>query len=192
MAASTKGGPQRPPFSFEGMRDVIERVWEIAEPVVAEEGLEIVDIEYHREGRGMVLRFYLDRLGGTAPGAGTGGVGLDELTRVSRQLGDLLDVRDAVPGSYVLECSSPGINRRLRRPDHFRRYLGKRVRVRTTAPVDGRRSFTGCLVGVDPAAVIIEVAGQRYSVRFVDIAQASYEAGPEEFKAQEVRRCSPN
>ena len=174
------------------MRDVIERVWEIAEPVVVEEGLEIVDIEYHREGRGMVLRLYVDRLGGTLPGTAAGGIGLDDLTRVSRQVGDLLDARDAVAGAYVLECSSPGINRRLRRPDHFQRYVGKRVRVRTTAPIEGRRSFTGSLVAVDPEAVVIEVAGQRHSVRFADFAQASYEAGPDEFKAQEVRRCSPS
>jgi len=174
------------------MRDVIERVWEIAEPVIVQEGLEIVDIEYHREGRGMVLRLYVDRLGGAGPGGSAGGVGLDELTRVSRQVGDLLDVREAVPGSYVLECSSPGINRRLRQPDHFRRYVGKRVRVRTTAPIEGRRSFTGSLVAVEPEGVVIEAAGQQHTVRFVDIAQANYEAGPEEFKAQEVRRCSPS
>lgn len=174
------------------MKEVIERVWEIAEPVIVQEGLEIVDIEYHREGRGMVLRLYVDRCGGTPPGTTAGGVGLDDLSRVSRQVGDVLDVREAVPGSYVLECSSPGINRRLRRPDHFRRYVGKRVRVRTAVPIEGRRNFTGALVAVDPDAVVIEVAGQRYSVRFVDIAQANYEAGPEELKAQEVRRCSPN
>ncbi len=78
------------------MRDVIERVWEIAEPVVVQEGLEIVDIEYHREGRGMVLRLYVDRLGGSGPGRTPGGVGLDDLSRLSRQIGDLLDVRDAL------------------------------------------------------------------------------------------------
>src|SRR5882724_1531009 len=105
---------------------VAERVWEIAEPLVVQEGLEIVDVEFRRENRGMILRLFLDR---------EGGVGLDDLTRVSRQLGDLLDVHDTVPGRYLLECSSPGIDRRLRRPDHFRRYIGKAVRVRTVAPI---------------------------------------------------------
>ena len=174
------------------MRDVIERVWEIAEPVVVQEGLEIVDVEYHREGRGMVLRLYVDRLGGTPPGGGARGVGLDELTRVSRQVSDLLDVRDAVPGSYTLECSSPGINRRLRRADQFQRYVGRRVRVRTRVPVDGRRSFTGALIAVNPEGIEIDATGQRFHVRFADIAQANYEAGPEELKAQEGRRCSPS
>ena len=105
---------------------VAERVWEIAEPLVTHEGLEMVDVEFRRESRGMVLRLYLDR---------ESGVSLDDLSRVSRQLGDLLDVHDAVPGPYTLEVSSPGINRRLRRPEHFLRYLGKRVRVRTAGAV---------------------------------------------------------
>src|SRR3972149_11857053 len=108
---------------------VAERVWEIAEPLVAHEGLEMVDVEFRRENRGMVLRLFLDR---------SGGISLDDLTRVSRQLGDVLDAHNAVPGSYTLEVSSPGINRRLRRPDHFRRYLGKKVRVRRVAPLEGR------------------------------------------------------
>ena len=81
---------------------VAERVWEVAEPLVTDEGLEIVDIEHRRESRGWVLRLFVDR---------EGGVSLDDLTRVSRQLGDLLDAHDLVPGAYTLELSSPGINR---------------------------------------------------------------------------------
>lgn len=146
---------------------VAERVWEIAEPLVTHEGLEIVDVEFHRESRGMVLRFYLDR---------QGGISLDDLTRVSRQLGDVLDVHDAVPGPYTLEVSSPGINRRLRRPDHFLRYLGQRVRVRTIAPRDGRRVFTGTLQQVDSEGVTVDVGGASHLIHFREIAQANYES----------------
>ena len=145
---------------------VAERVWEIAEPLVTHEGLEMVDVEYRRESRGMVLRLYLDRVGG---------VSLDDLTRVSQQLGDVLDAHDAVPGSYILEVSSPGINRRLRRPDHFRRYLGKRVRVRTTVPVNGRRDFVGNLESVDADGIVLEAAGSTHPIRFVEIGRANYE-----------------
>ncbi len=145
---------------------VAERVWEIAEPLVTHEGLEMVDVEFRRESRGMVLRLYLDR---------EGGVSLDDLSRVSRQLGDVLDVHDAVPGPYTLEVSSPGINRRLRRPDHFRRYLGKRVRVRTAGPIEGRRGFVGTLESVDADGIVLAEAGQPHAIRFADIAQANYE-----------------
>jgi len=150
---------------------VAERAWHIAEPLVTEEGLEIVDVEFHRESRGMVLRFYLDRQGG-------GGVSLDDLTRVSRQVGDVLDVHDAVPGSYSLEVSSPGINRRLRRPDHFRRYLGKPVRVRTVGALNGRRSFLGVLQTVGADGIVVREAEQQHVIRFAEIAHANYEAEP--------------
>jgi ribosome maturation factor RimP len=149
---------------------VAERVWAIAEPLVTHEGLEIVDVEFRRESRGLVLRLYLDRCGGA------GGVSLDDLTRVSRQLGDVLDVHDAVPGSYNLEVSSPGINRRLRRPDHFRRYLGKKVRVRTAGPLDGRRAFVGVLEAVDADGIVLGSAEGSHAIRFAEIAQANYEA----------------
>jgi ribosome maturation factor RimP len=146
---------------------VAERVWEIAEPLVTHEGLEMVDVEFRMESRGMVLRLYLDR---------QGGVSLDDLTRVSRQLSDLLDVHDTVPGTYSLEVSSPGINRRLRRPDHFKRYLGKRVRVRTAVPLEGRRNFVGMLQAVEADAIVVagpEPHGQ--TIHFSEIAQANYE-----------------
>jgi ribosome maturation factor RimP len=149
---------------------VAERVWAVAEPLVTHEGLEIVDVEFRRESRGMVLRLYLDRCDGV------GGVSLDDLTRVSRQLGDVLDVHDAIPGSYNLEVSSPGINRRLRRPDHFRRYLGKKVRVRTAAPLDGRRAFVGVLDAVDADGIVLGTAEGNHTIRFAEIAQANYES----------------
>jgi ribosome maturation factor RimP len=149
---------------------VAERVWQIAEPLVTHEGLEIVDVEYRRESNGLVLRLYLDRAGGG------GAVSLDDLTQISRQLGDVLDVHDAVPGSYHLEVSSPGINRRLRRPEHFRRYLGQKVRVRTIGAVAGRRSFVGVLQAVDAQAIVIREADAEHAVRFAEIAQANYEA----------------
>jgi len=145
---------------------VAERVWEIAEPLVSHEGLEMVDVEFRRESRGMVLRLYLDR---------ESGVSLDDLTRVSRQLGDLLDVHGAVPGPYTLEVSSPGINRRLRRPEHFRRYLGKRVRVRTAGPIEGRRGFVGTLQSVDAEGIVVDECGCSHAIRFIEIAQANYE-----------------
>ncbi len=165
-----ESGPLCPLFYLIRMGEtVVERVWALAEPLVAHEGLEIVDVEFRHEGRGMVLRLFLDR---------EGGVTLDDLTRLSRQLGDVLDVHDAVPGAYTLEVSSPGINRRLRRPDHFQRYLGETVRVRTIAPVEGRRNFHGRLADVGTDGITVATSTGTHCIRFADIAQANYEPEP--------------
>src|SRR5437870_12828876 len=123
---------------------VTQRVWELAEPLALAGGFELGDVQYRPEGGRIVLRLLLDRP--------EGGVTLDELTRVSRELGDLLDAHDAVTGRYQLECSSPGINRPLLRAAHFQRALGERVWVQTRAPIGGRRRFPGTVAG-GPAQV---------------------------------------
>lgn len=146
---------------------VVEQVWKITEPVVLHHGLEIVDIEYRRESHGTVLRFFLDR---------EGGISLDELAPMSRYLGDVLDIQDIVPSAYVLEVSSPGINRRLRQPTHFRRYVGKRVRIRTVLPQENRRNFVGALEAVEEdGVVVLGVDGKSEFIRFDNIARANYE-----------------
>ena len=147
----------------------IQRIWALVEPVATQEGLEIVDIELQREGRGTTLRVYLDRQGGDSP------VDLDSLARASRQLSPLLDVHDLVPGRYTLEVSSPGINRRLRLPGHFRRYIGQRVRVRAAVPIEGRRTFVGTLEAVDERGVTVCGTDRKDIVPFSLIAQANYE-----------------
>jgi ribosome maturation factor RimP len=156
---------------------VIGRVWRAVDPLVTSHGMEIVDIDYRREGQGNVLRFYLDRP--------EGGVTIDELSTMSRRLGDVIEVGELVPGSYTLEVSSPGINRRLRQPDHFRRYLGKRVQVRTVEPVEGKRSFTGVLRAVQPDGFVCAVGESERFVAFDNLAQANYE---HEFPAPRARR----
>ncbi len=148
-------------------RAIVQRIWDLAEPLVDNAGMEIVDIDYRREGRGLMLRFYLDRV--------DGGVTLDDLTPMSRVLGDVVDAHDVIPGRYTLEVSSPGINRRLRKPEHFRDFVGKQVRVRTIDEQNGRRSFLGSLLNVGDEGIEVEVdEGLRY-FRFGDIAQANYE-----------------
>jgi ribosome maturation factor RimP len=146
---------------------VAERVWEVAEPLVTDEGLEIVDVEYRREPRGVMLRLFIDR---------EGGVSLDDLTRVSRQLGDLLDAHDVVPGRYTLELSSPGINRRLRRPEHFSRYIGEKVRVKLAVPREGRRVFVGKLESVEDNGISVADQTGVHVIGFSEIAEANYEA----------------
>src|SRR5262245_65985961 len=119
-------------------RAEISQVWELVAPVAAEEGMEVVEIQCRHEGGrgGRVLRIYLDK---------EGGPNLDELSRVSRQVSDLLDVHDPVMGPYVLEVSSLGINRPLRRREHFACFVGTRIRVRTQDRSGRRRSNLGML-----------------------------------------------
>jgi ribosome maturation factor RimP len=133
---------------------VTQRVWELAEPLARGAGLELVDVQYRPEGGRLILRLLLDRAEGQH-GTGTGGVTLDELARVSRELGDVLDAHDAVPGRYHLECSSPGLNRPLVRPEHFTRAVGQRVWVRTHEPVAGRRQFHGVLEASADGAITV-------------------------------------
>ncbi len=151
--------------------DVPARVWRIAEPLVESEGMEIVDIEFRREHAGLVLRLFVDRTDGR-------GVTLDDLSHVSRQLSDLLDVHDVVPGSYTLEVSSPGINRRLRRPEHFRRYIGQKVQVRTSEALEGRRSFVGVLEDVELERIRVRDTVGEHWIRFEQIARANLIAEP--------------
>src|SRR5581483_3843507 len=141
----TKLSGPRPLFYFGGAgfmdrSAVTQRVWELAEPLALAMGLELVDVQYRPEGGRVVLRLMIDRP--------EGGVTLDQLSAVSRELGDLLDAHDAVPGRYHLECSSPGINRPLLREPHFRRAVGQRVKVLTRTPIGDRRHFRGTLEAV--------------------------------------------
>jgi ribosome maturation factor RimP len=126
---------------------VTQRVWELSGPVARAAGLELVDVQYRPEGGRLVLRLLLDRP--------DGGVTLEELARMSRELGDLLDAHDAVPGRYHLECSSPGLDRPLVRPEHFQRAVGQRVHVRTHDPVGGRRQFHGVLEAVADGRITV-------------------------------------
>ena len=146
---------------------IVSQVWEVAAPLVADEGLEIFDIEFRREGRGgWVLRLYLDK---------EGGPNLSDLTRVSRQLGDLLDVHDVLQRSYTLEVSSPGVNRLLKRPEHFTRFLGKKIRVRTRERIEGRRSFLGLLKETTQDGIVVSQEKVEVYIPHGMIEKANYE-----------------
>ena len=151
------------------MDTAIEKVWQMAAPLARGEGLEIVDIELKSEGGrgGRVLRLYLDK---------EGGPNIDELGRVSRGLSDLLDEHeDVVDGNYTLEVSSPGINRPLRRLEHFERFVGKKIRVRTRDMIDGRRAFLGELLEVSAGKIAVSQDGARWEIPFSQIEKSNYE-----------------
>ncbi|WP_028320958.1 ribosome maturation factor RimP [Desulfatiglans anilini] len=115
---------------------VLEAVEELIDPVLQEQGCELVDLEYLQEGGRWILRIFVDL---------PGGITLEDCARLSREIGDLLDIRDVVEHEYVLEVSSPGLDRPLRKAKHFEGAIGKRVRIATRSPVEGRKNFQGVL-----------------------------------------------
>ncbi len=115
---------------------LVDKIWALCEPAVRELGLELVEVEHVRSPGGQIVRLYVDR---------EGGVTVTDCATVSREMGHLLDAEDLVHGRYFLEVSSPGIDRVLRKPEHFERFRGRAVRVRTNAPLGGRRKFSGTI-----------------------------------------------
>ncbi len=114
----------------------IERVQQIAERVAASSGLELVEVEFRGGGKSRMLRIFIDK---------PGGVTHEDCANLSREVSTILDVEDVVPGSYLLEVSSPGLDRKLSRPADFERFTGSRVKIMTREPVNGNRHFDGRL-----------------------------------------------
>jgi ribosome maturation factor RimP len=143
---------------------VTDRVRELIEPLVTSQGGEVVDVEH---GPGL-LRIYLDLVGG--------GIDLETITRFSEQISDLLDVHDPVPGRYTLEVSSPGLERPLKTPAQFQRFVGTVVNVKTKSSVEGERRFTGDLTAADEDTVT--VAGRTLRYDEIEKAKTVFEWGP--------------
>ena len=135
----------------------------LLEPPVEALGYELVHLEFSARGRDSVLRVYID-----APG----GIRVDDCEAVSRQVSAVLDVEDCLPSAYLLEVSSPGLDRPLAKPEHFRRFAGRRARIVLNTSVSGRRRFTGELRDADQRCVVVEVDGERYELAYDDMDTA--------------------
>jgi ribosome maturation factor RimP len=122
----------------------LDRVREIAERVAASSGLEVVDVELRGSGNARMLRVFLDKPG-AAHGDPLAGVTHGDCANFSREFGTILDVEDAIPGSYTLEVSSPGLDRKLTKPADFERFTGSRMKLMTRNPVNNNRYFEGRL-----------------------------------------------
>src|SRR6267154_122260 len=126
--------------------DVVSQVRAIADRVAGSYGREIFDVQFRREGGGMVLRVQIDRPGPSASAEES--VSVDDCAHVSRDLSAILDVEDAVPTAYTLEVSSPGLDRPLRGENDYRRFAGRRAKIVMREKVDGQGFFKGKLGGV--------------------------------------------
>ena len=151
------------------MRGVAASLRDLLESGVEALGFELVDAELSGRPRHPTLRVYID---------GPQGVGVEDCAKVSRQLGAILDVENPLPGSYVLEVSSPGLDRPLVKLDDFRRFAGETVKIKLHQAVLGRRNFTGRLIGVAGEQVVLEADGvpggakEQFHLEFADIDRA--------------------
>ena len=132
-------------------------------PAVESLGYELVDVELRLGGKNGLLRLYIDQ---------PDGIGLSDCETVSRQVSTVLDVEDPIPGHYVLEVSSPGLDRRLTKPAHYRRFLGEDVRIKLRFPVEGRRNFRGALRAANEETVEVEVDGKLHELPLTNIESA--------------------
>ncbi len=149
--------------------EILEKVRQLAAPLAAQEGMELVDVELGGGGGRQTLRIYIDK---------AGGVSLDDCTAVSRAVSTALDVEDPIQGAYDLEVSSPGLDRPLRTPEHFRKFSGSKVRVKTFGPLpecENRKTFLGILQGYEDEAVVVDVDGKVFRIPQAQVSKANVE-----------------
>ena len=167
----------------------VDRVREIAERIAASSGLELVDIEFLGGGQARMLRVFLDKPGSVpdSSGAIAQGVTHEDCASFSREFGTILDVEDVMPGSYTLEVSSPGLDRKLIKAADFARFTGSRVKLTTRNPVNNNRNFEGRLESFAAGRLTLDLsvashksrkkmgaaAGQKIEIEFANVEKAN-------------------
>jgi ribosome maturation factor RimP len=163
----------------------VDRIREIAERVAASSGLEVVEVEFLGGGKARMLRVFLDK-----PAAGAdplAGVTHDDCANFSREFGTILDVEDVMPGSYTLEVSSPGLDRKLTKAADFTRFTGSRMKLMTRQPVGNNRHFEGRLASFKDGRLTLdlsvashksrkkmgEAAGEKIEIEFANVEKAN-------------------
>ena len=140
-----------------------EELRKLLEPAVERLGYELADLEVRLGGKGGLIRVFIDK---------PEGIDLEDCEKVSLAVSALLDVEDPVPGNYNLEVSSPGLDRKLTKVEHFQRFEGETLKVQTRFPVEGRRRFRGTLVSSDDENIVLEVDGESHSLPLKTIDSA--------------------
>ena len=142
-----------------------ERVQHLLEPTVAQLGYELLGVEYLSQGKHSRLRLYIDS---------PDGIGLEDCSAVSHQVSGILDVEDPIKGQYALEVSSPGLDRPLFRPEHYAKYIGQRVKLKSKLPIEGQRKFSGEIAAVENDDIYISMEnGEELKIACHEIDQAN-------------------
>ena len=150
-------------FSPENIKKIVAKVWNLAEPVCAYHGMELVHVECQRESRGRIIRLYIDK---------PGGVQLDDCVFVSRQLDDFLDLELSLDEAYTLEVSSPGADRPLGQKSDYEKFKGSKVKITTAKAICGQRNFTGVLSGMSEGFVTLTISDKTIAIPYTDINRA--------------------
>jgi len=143
--------------------ELAKKIKILAERIILAEDMELVDMEYRLQGKRWLLRFFVDR---------EGGITLDDCADMNRQLGLALDVEDLIPHKYLLEVSSPGINRPLVKDSDFEKYAGEKVKIRTSNPIEGRKNFSGVLKGYKNGVIELQADDGIYKIKKDDVEKA--------------------
>ncbi len=153
-----------------GMSSLPERVEQEIEKIVASEGLELVHVEYKREGRGFLLRVDIDK---------EGGVTLDDCQLVSQQISTYLDVDDVIPGQFDLQVSSPGLDRKFYKQSDYQKFIGRLVRVKTSKAIRGLHVIVGRLKEYDGEKIVVTDPVMKknadYEIELADIKETRLE-----------------
>lgn len=142
---------------------IVDTIETFAEPLLADMGIELVEVQFRREGNRWVLRFFIDK---------EEGITLDDCASASREVSAYLEVEDVIDHAYSLEVSSPGAERPLRKEKDFVRFAEKKARVKMREPVEGQRIFIGILQGVENGSVILDQDGQKILLDIAEISKA--------------------
>ncbi|MCH7500209.1 MAG: ribosome maturation factor RimP [Nitrospinae bacterium] len=149
-----------------GKGSVVESIETLVTPILQENRLELVDVEYKKEGKNWFLRIFIDKEGGITVG---------DCTQVSRRIEDLIEVEEVVPSSYTLEVSSPGLDRPLKKEKDFLRFQGKRACVTTFTPICQQKNFKGTIRDFREDVLFLETERQLVEIPKHQIAKAKLE-----------------
>lgn len=143
--------------------NVVNAVWELAEPIAKELGLEIWDVRFLKEGTDWILRIFIDK---------EEGIDIEDCVNMTHAIDKPLDDLDPIDQSYSLEVSSPGVERDLTRPEHFEKYKGANIKVKLIRPVDGQREFNGVLEDSDGKLFVLRL--ENGSAMEIDKKETAY------------------
>ena len=147
--------------------EIVSEIERLIDPILTEKSFELVDLEYKSEGKGKIVRVFIDK---------QGGVNMDDCSVVSRELSILLDVHDIIPSSYNLEVSSPGLTRQLKKPADFGKNIGKKLRLKLLNPIKKQYVLRNVnLVDFVDSTINIEYEGNNHDIPLSSIVKANLE-----------------